>query len=163
MLRVAFAILIVAITGACSATPGPVGPGASPAAQTGGPPPVSSGGFVPGGWTGTLTVSAVTDSDTTETSTSGEPGDIFFTTTTLHDVYQGDASDAFTVTGTDDEDAAVYGIGSVEMSGPASKRGDVARAAFGPLRQTQRARLPLLGGDSLGNVGLVDHEWDRQR
>jgi len=65
----------------------------------------------------------VTDSDTTETSDSGDPGSVYFTTTTLHDVYRGDASDEFTVTGTDDAESDVYGIGSVELRGPASSRG----------------------------------------
>ncbi len=65
----------------------------------------------------------MTDSDTTETSNSGEPGGVYFTTTTLHDVYQGNSGDEFTVTGTDDAESAVYGIGSVVLKGPASSQG----------------------------------------
>lgn len=78
---------------------------------------------MPGGWTGTITVHAEIDSDTTETSESGDPGSLYFTTIVSHDVMQADASDEFTVTGTDDEESAVYGIGSVELSGPASVHG----------------------------------------
>lgn len=122
--RAAFAMILVAASiGACSAAPGSSGPGTSSPTQTAAPAPAFSGGFVPGGWSGTLSFHAVSASDTTDTSHSGDPGSVYATATTTHDVYQGDADDAFTVTGTDDAESAVYGIGSVDLKGPASSHG----------------------------------------
>ncbi|MEP7361408.1 MAG: hypothetical protein ABI744_07505 [Chloroflexota bacterium] len=65
----------------------------------------------------------MTNVDTTETSSSGDPGSVFFSTTTTHSVIQVDASDQMTVSGTDDEESAIFGIGSVELKGPASNSG----------------------------------------
>jgi hypothetical protein len=79
--------------------------------------------IVPGGWSGTLTVHAVMSSDTTQTSESGDPGSVYHTTTTDHGVIQLDASDSMTVSGIDDAESAVYGISSVDLTGPTSNNG----------------------------------------
>lgn len=126
MIRVILSILLaVVLTGACSGTPGPAGPGATASQLPGQPttPAAVSTGFVPGGWSGTITVNAVISSDTTETSNSGEPGGVYYTTTTTHAVTQAEATDEITVTGNDDSEDVIYGIGSVELTGPASNSG----------------------------------------
>ncbi|MDL2335886.1 MAG: hypothetical protein QFC55_07640 [Chloroflexota bacterium] len=79
--------------------------------------------IVAGGWSGTITVHAVMSSDTTQTSESGDPGSVYHTTTTDHGIIQLDASDVLTVSGADDEESAIYGIGSVDLTGPASNNG----------------------------------------
>lgn len=66
----------------------------------------------------------MTSVDTTETSTSGEPGTLGYSTITIHNVIQTEASDELTLTGSDDEEAAMFGIGSVDLTGSGSNSGN---------------------------------------
>ncbi|HEY8135933.1 MAG TPA: hypothetical protein VIF08_07810 [Candidatus Limnocylindrales bacterium] len=71
-----------------------------------------------------MSFQASTSVDTTETSSSGEPGSIFYSTLTIHTVIQVSASDALTLSGMDDEESALYGIGSVDLTGSGSNSGN---------------------------------------
>lgn len=116
---------MVALLGACSGG-GPAAPaatGTSSSTRTTAPAPPATGGSIAGSWHGTLSFSGVVDSDTTETSTSGDPGSLYTSTTTLHDVYHANGTDQLTVTGVDDGETEVYGVGTVELSGTATTQG----------------------------------------
>ncbi|MEO6350402.1 MAG: hypothetical protein ABIP53_07100 [Candidatus Limnocylindrales bacterium] len=116
-------ILLIMVIAACGGSTVPAGTGAPPVTRPTDPPQASTATFLPGGWQGTISFHAVVDADTTETSNSGDPGGVYFTTTTSHYTAHGDATDELAVTGTDDSESAVFGIGSVDLTGTASNQG----------------------------------------
>ncbi len=109
---------------ACTGAPGgPVGSNEpSAGAPTATPLPAATTPIVAGGWSGTITFHAVLDHVKDETSTSGDPGSVYYETSLSHDETRADVTDTFTVTGDDPQDLE-FGISSVELSGPVANEG----------------------------------------
>lgn len=75
---------------------------------------------VPGGWTGTITIRAVMEDSSDETSSSGEG--VYATTTRDQSETHLDTSDTFTVNGHDPDDPE-FGVAEVDLTGQADNSG----------------------------------------
>ncbi len=75
---------------------------------------------VPGGWQGTITIRAVMDDSSDETSTSGEG--VYASTTRDQSETQLDTSDTFTLTGHDPDDTD-FGVSEIDLTGHADNNG----------------------------------------
>ncbi len=121
-------VVLALVIAACSSSPGSVvssqpssAPSSAPSDDSGGnPAPVSTSGIAPGKWQGTIRFHAVLNTVKDDTSTSGQG--VFQETTTTHDTTQADATDEFTVTGSDPADIS-YGISEVQLTGPVANHG----------------------------------------
>lgn len=115
-------VLAVAVA-ACTTTGVPGSPNRPSGVLVTDAPPPSTGGAVPGGWQGTITVRLVRNVNITENHESGDPGSVYHTTSTTNDVVVEDITDTFTVTGSDGDDVE-YGVVEVDLTGQAANEGD---------------------------------------
>jgi hypothetical protein len=121
--RTSLATILVALAvGGCSGSPAPGATSGPTARPTAGPTtapssaPNRTSGANPGGWQGTITFHAVMNVVKDETSESGDPGSVYHSTLTTHDVTQADVTDTFTVSGPS-------GAGSVDLAGSVANQG----------------------------------------
>jgi hypothetical protein len=82
-------------------------------------PPAVAGGS----WTGTITFDAVAGVNKTTHDTSGNPGDVYYETSTTTETDAGHSTDTFAIA-TQDQADVTYGIDTVDLKGTASTQGN---------------------------------------
>src|SRR4051812_46430372 len=123
--RVSTTVALVAgllIMVACAGAPAAVQPGtstrATPVGSTtdAGEDAPTTAAAAAGTWTGTITVHAVASVNKTTNDTSGDPGSVYYETSTTTETNAGDSVDTFAINAHDDSDLE-FGISHVDLKG----------------------------------------------
>ena len=119
----------IALIGGCAGAQVVVPPGSTPGSNPGRvttqpgeeqtDPPIEPSGT----WTGTMMVEAVVGVNKTTHDTSGNPGDVYYETSTTTETDSGDSTDTFAINAQDQSDLQ-FGIHTVDLKGTASTQGN---------------------------------------
>jgi hypothetical protein len=116
VLFVAGALALVGCAGAPPVGQAGTSQAGKPAAPTSVEEDPTTAGVAPGSWTGTITFHAVANVNKTTNDTSGDPGNVYYETSTTTEANAGDSVDTFAINARDGTDLE-FGISAVELDG----------------------------------------------